>query len=441
MKRFSEVAAERKARQWDLFQLNRTVRAVTIVNNTLQELTDQQEEGIAVRVVKKERLGFSSASAFDDKYTCLDNALAAAEYGEKTRLQMPAASMDRGNGVYEGRMAVSLEEMVEQGSALAARLTQAGKGYLVSVRIGTSEEETRVYNSAGLHSALRCGRFHCQAGCQLADRPLVGRHLGLWSTGPDRLSEERLDNLLTDIGILEKAVPAAKGVYQVLFTPNAVMDLLFVLCQGLAGTPIAEGTSPLTGRLSEPVFSPHISIQSNPGKKAGSFAAPFDDEGSPGRTVDLIRQGVFEDYLLDLHSAGELQRGGNGHGRRVRCLKGVRSHAAPPRPLPVHLDLAPGTEPYRDLTAGMHTGVVIDHVHGWLLGAMPAGEFSGTIHGGMVIRRGRPQGRTDGLQLRGNVYTLLQDHVIALSRERHTAFSLGVHGRIPYMLCRDVVLY
>ncbi|HEV7516494.1 MAG TPA: metallopeptidase TldD-related protein, partial [Thermoanaerobaculia bacterium] len=90
----------------------------------------------------------------------------------------------------------------------------------------------------------------------------------------------------------------------------ALIDLLNRLA--LSATAFREGTSPLSGRLGQPVFHPAVSLRDD-GTDPRGLPFPFDLAGAAKRPVDLIGKGVVLTPAVDPLLAGQLGRAATPH--------------------------------------------------------------------------------------------------------------------------------
>ncbi|HVE99214.1 MAG TPA: TldD/PmbA family protein [Mycobacteriales bacterium] len=167
---------------------------------------------------------------------------------------------------------------------------------------------------------------------------------------PDRLSRRVADKVQR--GRAPRA--ASPGDYAVVLEPAATATLLqFLGWTAFGAKVVAEGRSPLSGRVGQVVCSPAVTIVDDP-TSALLPGLPFDAEGVPTRRTDLIRDGVAVGVVHDLASA---------HAAGVEST----GHALPaPNPdgaMPLHLIMEPGSASLDELVAGCERGLLITRFH------------------------------------------------------------------------------
>jgi PmbA protein len=171
---------------------------------------------------------------------------------------------------------------------------------------------------------------------------------------------------------------------------------------------VIERASPWSDRLGEPVVSEALTISQDP--NAGPFSCPFDDEGTPTRSLVFIEDGVLQLFYTDRTTGQQLGSGTTGNGFRP----GLGSY---PTPGLFNCLIQPSTaiassmsgKSLSDLIASLDEGLVIDQMLGG--GAGISGDFSVNIDLGYRIKRGQIVGRVKDTMVSGNVYTALNQLV------------------------------
>jgi PmbA protein len=100
----------------------------------------------------------------------------------------------------------------------------------------------------------------------------------------------------------------------VVFDPRVASSLLGHFAGAINASAIVRKTSFLRHARGEAVFSPSIRITDDPRRIRGLASRPFDGEGVAAEAIDLVRDGVLQDWLLDSATARELGLSTNGRG-------------------------------------------------------------------------------------------------------------------------------
>lgn len=192
----------------------------------------------------------------------------------------------------------------------------------------------------------------------------------------------------------------ASGTYPVVFTPQAVGELLSAFSDVFSAKAAQEGKSLLAGKLGEAVASELVTIIDDPLLAEGFASRPFDDEGTTTRTCGLIEAGVFKTFLHNAQTARQMGVTSTGHAARGG-YKGTLGVA------PTNLYVKPGTTPAASLTAGAGSVVVIDDLQGVHAGTNAiSGDFSLQCQGWLWVD-GVEQHAVANITVAGNFLTML----------------------------------
>ncbi|HVE62213.1 MAG TPA: TldD/PmbA family protein [Mycobacteriales bacterium] len=144
------------------------------------------------------------------------------------------------------------------------------------------------------------------------------------------------------------------GDWAVILEPAATSTLVqFLGWTAFGAKVVAEGRSPLSGRIGEQVCDPRVTIVDDatspllPG-------TPFDSEGVPTRRTELIRDGVAVGVVHDLASARTAGVEPTGHALPAPNPDGA---------IPLHLLMEPGTASLDELVAGCERGLLVTRFH------------------------------------------------------------------------------
>jgi PmbA protein len=102
------------------------------------------------------------------------------------------------------------------------------------------------------------------------------------------------------------------GVYPVIFSKDAAVDILRSLITAAQGPNIYMKSSFLVDMLGKSIARPELEIVDDALMPWGLGSKPFDDEGLAMGTRILVHGGVLQSYLLDAYSARKLNAEPNG---------------------------------------------------------------------------------------------------------------------------------
>jgi len=147
----------------------------------------------------------------------------------------------------------------------------------------------------------------------------------------------------------------------------------------------------------------------------------YDLQGVACRRTPLINGGVLSEFILDLETASKLGRKPTGTG-------GVDG------PSHNNIVVEPGDVAKDDLVAGLKNGIIIDQTMGAWAGNPYSGQVTGNIALGYLVENGVPVGRVKDAMYSVNVFEVLKNRLVALSKESKCTGNLF----LPYALLSGV---
>jgi PmbA protein len=392
-----DLAIRAGAEVAEVYQAKSLSRPVFFEANRLKQLETAQSEGIALRLWKDGRPGLAVA------YGDVDPAISVAKAIELSQLNEPETPELNGadlNVYPDLGHTIPTAELLEMGKYAIELVRADYPDVLCSSQWDCDIETTRLVNSLGLD-------------CSYTDTTLSGYLAAEWIRGDDFLSvgdgqterghldpDRIAQSIIKRLQWANKNVNPPTGKVPVLFTAKAA-DMLWETVQAaLNGKQVIEGASPWSDRLGQKVISPLLTISQEPTR--GPFSCPFDDEGTPTRTLTLIQGGELKLFCADRTIGKILGSGSTGNGFR----SGLGSY---PTPGLVNLTIAPGTMNFDRLVQQMDSGIIIDQILG--SGAGMSGDFSINVELGYRVKNGEILGRVKDTMVSGNVYTALKQIV------------------------------
>jgi PmbA protein len=147
-------------------------------------------------------------------------------------------------------------------------------------------------------------------------------------------------------------------------------------------------------------MTPNLTLYQDP--QAGPYSCPFDDEGTPTRSLIFVDQGVLRNFYSDRTTGSLLGMGTTGNGFRP----GLGSYPAPGM---FNFLIQPGKESLLELIKSMDKGLIVDQMLGGSGGI--SGDFAINVDLGYLVEKGEIIGRVKDTMVAGNVYTALKQVV------------------------------
>ena len=98
----------------------------------------------------------------------------------------------------------------------------------------------------------------------------------------------------------------------IIFDKRIAKVMLSNFASAISSSAIARGTSFLRDRLNEQIFSNSINIIDKPDIIKGLGSKNFDSEGVKSETINLVKDGVLKNYLVDSYNGRKLNLKSNG---------------------------------------------------------------------------------------------------------------------------------
>ncbi|MCU0516320.1 MAG: TldD/PmbA family protein [Oscillatoria sp. Prado101] len=389
-----ELAAKAGAEAAEVFQVSSLSRPVFFEANRLKQLESAQSEETALRLWRDGRPGLAVACGPADAEKLVERALALSHLNEPETIELAA----NGQTVYADLGSpVHAEVLVDWGKEAIARVRDAYPEILCSAEWDCEVETTRLINSQGLDFRYTDTTLSCYLSAE-------------WVRGDDFLSvgdgqTQRCslepavlaNHILQRLEWAKENVAPPTGRVPVLFTAKAADMLWGTVQSALNGKLVIEKSSPWNDLLGQQVISDALTVSQEP--DAGPFSCPFDDQGTPTRSLVFIQNGVLQLFYTDRRTGRLLGGGTTGNGFRP----GLGSY---PTPGLFNLLIQPGSLSLQELIGQLDDGLVVDQMLGG--GAGISGDFSVNVDLGYRVKNGQIVGRVKDTMVAGNVYTALK---------------------------------
>ena len=179
----------------------------------------------------------------------------------------------------------------------------------------------------------------------------------------EKIGREAAKKTLARIG----AIKPITGQYPVIFDPRVSRSIASHFASALNGSSIARRTSFLKDSLNTKIANETITLIDDPFLKRGLGSRLFDAEGLGVSKHVLIKDGVLENWLLDLSSAKQLNISPTANAKR-----GI---SGPPTPGITNLSLLPGKDSPESLISNISNGFYVTDMIGSSV-SMVTGDYS-----------------------------------------------------------------
>lgn len=422
----------------EIFSIDSREMKMEFKGDKLWGCRDNQSSGKAIRAAKDGKVCFLTRNILDSPEEIVSEAKELIPFGQPFTWQWPADKSDPLEGIYNPEINnISFDSLVKLGEEAVKQMKSEVPEASVDFSASRDTSKTEISNTEGLDETFQDTSMSLSVTGKIAEEGNI-----LWWASFN-LSYGAIDNI---DGLVEKTVDVLrqarqnvepiKGKVPVILSPDAVSSVMTALKTGINGRKIVQGTSPLKDRIGEAILDPRITVREVPRNIELAGAQPFDDEGVPLKDGFIVENGVLRRYMLDLYTAGSLGLAPTGNGCRSAMMAG-RTHDAMPSPGAQSWYMEGGDSTLEELMTEAGDAILIHFTPDVFQGDLTNGDFSGSIYMGLLVKNGKIAGRVKNLQFSGNLYELLGDQLVGMTRDVYRP-SLGAGARYPWVLAKDV---
>jgi PmbA protein len=421
--------ARRVSQSAEVFHVRRRDDPVMFEANRLKLVESRESSGVALRMVKDGKIGFSSTSDFRDPGRLVDKALEMGPYGPETRLEFPAYHEFPPVDVYDGEtVSMPVEDMAQMGQAAVDRLVRHTSDLTCDGVVAKGVTTVTVLNSSGGAASYTKSVF----SVFLHGTVVKGEDMLLVSDGkswcrPIRDTADIVESIETQLDLSRTVVDAPVGAVPVVFSARGFAGaLLSPLMSGFSGKAVLQGVSPLVGKQGQRLMDQRFSLWDDPQMAYAPGSRMCDDEGMPTRKLSLVDRGAIGAFLYDLQTAAQA-----GVESTASAHRGVSSLPSPGSSVIV---VDGGDTSYEEMLRDMGDGLVVERLLGAGQSNILGGDFNANVLLGYRVEGGRVTGRVKNTVISGNVYRVLEN-VRGIEKETHW---VGGSVRVPSLYADSV---
>jgi PmbA protein len=394
---------------FEIYFQRKTQTKIDSKNQQVDSLSRAEDVGLAIRVIKDRRMGFSFTTSLD-----ADAISRAAESALEIASLMPedefVGLQSFGSFVYpdvDSLDAKGLQSPLQAKIDLALQLEaecRSADSRITGIRAASLNEvlyEIRMIDSQGeeIHhqSTLYSASITCKAE-QGGDSQSAG--------------EFGFSNYLDNLNVKAVGKQAAQWATELLLAGNAptmicpailrnsvVADLVDFISASFSAEQIDKGRSMLAGKSGQHVFSDQITLIDD-GLLAGGLATqPFDAEGTPTKKTTLVDGGFIAGELYDRYYARKLGKESTGNaGRGIKSTPSIG---------PTNIYMQKGRRTAPKLLDGISRGILITDLMGIHTANPVTGDFS-LGASGILIENGNLTKPVRGFAVAGNVLEIFR---------------------------------
>ncbi len=396
--------AKKVAEAAEVFLVSSEEAPVQFEANRLKHIQSKQSRIVALRIIRKGRIGYSITTNLDDVQSLVDASVETAQFGMQAKFELPASSSYPQVAIYDPKVeSVSLEQMIGLGEEMITTIKEHTRDIICEAGVTKNIISVSIINSSGGKANYSKSTFSLGVSGSLirgTDMLFVGE--GESSCHPITSTKSVTDTVLRQLEWARERASAPSRPLPVIFTPNGVMSALIPpLMVAFNGKIVLEGASPIGSSLGKPVFDKRLCLWDDATIAYRPGSRPFDDEGVASRRIPLIEAGIPTNFIYDLQTAALANTQSTGNGSR--------HGGGLPTPSPSAFIIKPGGVSFDDMLADIKEGLVIEYLMGAEQGNILGGDFSGNVLLGYKVENGKIVGRVKDTMVSGNVYKVLKE--------------------------------
>ncbi len=384
-------------------------------NNRLHSINHRENSGAGIRLNVNGRTGFSFTNDPDGIEAAVERAQNVTPYSDEENFSLPESTGHSFEPYDERIEKFSVDEEIEKGNEVIEYLGSKFQGISVDLGITSSTGTFSLVNSNGLDASYRDSIY--SASVSVTYMPEGGAKVDTYESISSLYPvnfRHLADRIVQKLESASKPAMLLSGRYPLYLPPSAFIRFLGIMLSGLNSIAVWKGVSPLGDKLNEKFFHESFSLHDNPLLPGSPYSFPFDGDGVSGKEKSLIENGMIKNFISDLKYSEKLGMDMSGNASR--------GFSSMPMPSFSNIIVGEGSEPDRNLVAGIKKGIWAEQFIGLGQSNSVSGDFSANLDLAYLVENGEIAGRLKDCMISGNIYELLKGD-FQLSAERETRGS------------------
>lgn len=391
-------------------------------NGKFEEISASRTDGTGVRIVMGDRTFFthSTGATFNRALDCISGSSERAGFSKTSRnasrddLLLPDPEIPDDDPLERIR---DIDKAIRKESNSIKQVTLGWGSASSEIAIAGTENPLCRFSSSKT-------RFTVSVILEKNGALFTGREVRALSISAGEFLEGvDLESVATEALrraiLMSEALPCPAGSMPVVISGMAGGTMIHEACgHSLEADIILKDFSVFRDSMGKQVASPLVSLADDPMIQDLFGSYPFDGEGTPSKRTILVRDGILESFLTDIHSSiqGDFPRTGNG--RRS-------SYKVSPVPRMSNTFIMNGTEEPESLVARIKKGLLVKKMGGGEVNPT-SGDFVFHVTEGYLIKNGRPVWPVKNAILTGSGPQVLMN-IEAVGNDLH--FESGMCGK------------
>jgi PmbA protein len=304
--------------------------SVEAKEGTVEALEASKDFGIALRVIKENKLGFAFTTNGEDIESIIDEAVQIAQWtGDDEFLDIPEFKPSEDVLIFDKEIKNTKDDDIIKNALL---LEESALGFdkktkkVRKAEVSAGVASTYICNSRGVNFSYE-STYYSAIVTTLARNGEGESQMGWEYAGSRRISDINIQSVgegaakraLELLG--SRKISAVKA--PVILSPAVAVDFLEILSASLSAEAVQKKRSFLIGKIGHKIMSPLISIVDDGTKPWGTGTRPVDDEGVPAQNKTLVAEGTLDSYIHNTYTAKKDSTIGSGNNLAGNLSKGI----------------------------------------------------------------------------------------------------------------------
>ncbi|MFX0067524.1 MAG: TldD/PmbA family protein [Promethearchaeota archaeon] len=318
--------AEKKGIEAEIFFVYREVTDCSFENNILNEFGTGVSRGVGIRVIRNNKLGFSSTNTITERSLerGLDRAIALAKVNRKNPfIGFAEAKKDHNQAFLDPKVSnLPYSYFLENARNMLANtqdtLKKRGIDAVISGGLVRGVGRVRILNTLGLDIQYEKSILKKGIGGKAINPPSLecGVSESL-AKGVGKSVEELSDEFVRTLAFSLKPEKVDKISGHVLFHPDSFAQVLsYTLGPAISGENVCRGRSFLANSINKKIACEKLQIYDWGNLESLFNSRPYDGEGTPTRKNEIIEAGILKSFIYDIEWGRRAGEGSTGNAQR-----------------------------------------------------------------------------------------------------------------------------
>ena len=362
---------------------------------------EEIEQGVGIRIIKDNRIGFAFTSNLDKISQTANQAIENAKLTKQDENYAFAEEekVVDVKKVYDNKFNdLDLDEGVELLKNVISTATDSGCEVTGS-GFSASEGRSLILNSNGVSIEDEGTGFGIALSVTLQKDGEIATAYNSQSSRFFDLDGEKLANEVCDLAKRSlNTKPIETNDYDVVLDYYAAIGLLQTFMGAFNGENVRRGRSILKDKMGSEITNPTLTITDNPLLEKGMNTGKCDGEGTPSQKTDLIKDGVLNSFIYDIYTANTVDTKTTSNGYRG-------SYLTTPMIAPSNLEFK--FSEMKDLSE-IDKGVLTTSVLGAHTANPISGDFSVEANNAFKIENGELADPINKAMISGNIFEIMK---------------------------------